>query len=156
MIPLPSIFIAEHILWRRDRDNITTSPMQLLKLVYLSHGWMLGVYEKELIKDRIEAWQYGPVIPQLYHLYKVYGGDNIVERGIDHSEDIGDEKYIGLVNRVLGFYKGYSAVRLSSITHENNSPWDLTVRRVGIGAVIDNDLIREYYTKYIYDFLTKQ
>lgn len=129
--------------------------MQLLKLVYLCHGWMLAVYNKRLIMDRIEAWQYGPVIPQLYHLYKVFGADNIEGKGIDHSDDLEDNSYKELIETVLKIYKNHSAVQLSSMTHTDGSPWDVTVRKYGIGAVIDNELIRQYYTNYIMEHFVK-
>ena len=51
--------------------EITT--MQLLKLVYIAHGWMLGLYDLPLISDEV-AWLYGPVIPNLYKEIKSYGG----------------------------------------------------------------------------------
>ena len=150
MIPLPSFFIAEHVLWYRDRNSIVTSPMQLLKLIYISHGWMLGIYNKPLIRDRVEAWQYGPVIPDVYHLYKRYGRENIQDGGVDHTEDIGNDDYRKLLEKVLDTYRDYSAIRLSSITHEKGSPWDITVREKGIDAVIDNKLIRQYYMDQFY------
>ena len=105
--------------------------------------------------DQIEAWQYGPVIPQLYHLYKVFGGENIDNKGIDHSQDLDDDFNRDLIEKVLKIYKEYTAVELSILTHGNNSPWDKTVREKGIGAIIENNLIRDYYTKFIYDFLIK-
>ncbi len=31
--------------------------MQLIKLVYLCHGWTMGLYSRPLIEN-VEAWQY--------------------------------------------------------------------------------------------------
>ena len=69
----PSL-IAEQILWQR-RD-VDTTPMHVLKLTYLCHGWMLGIYDHALINEPVEAWQYGPVVPSLYHKYKKFGRRN--------------------------------------------------------------------------------
>ena len=38
--------------------------MQVLKLVYYCHAWMLGLYGRPLIRQPIEAWRYGPVVPE--------------------------------------------------------------------------------------------
>ncbi len=35
--------VAAHLLWIL-RDILST-PMHLLKLTYISHGWMLGLYD---------------------------------------------------------------------------------------------------------------
>ena len=63
-----SITIANRLLEiANERQQLTFTPMQLLKLVYIAHGWMLGLYRRPLIQDDVQAWQYGPVIPTLYN-----------------------------------------------------------------------------------------
>ena len=59
--------VAEQILWLRGRE-IETTPMHVLKLVYLCHGWCLGFTGEALINEPVEAWTYGPVVPTVYHL----------------------------------------------------------------------------------------
>ena len=52
------------------------TPLQINKMVYISHGWILGVFEKPLINNsnnQIQAWKYGPVVVGLYHLLKSFG-----------------------------------------------------------------------------------
>jgi uncharacterized phage-associated protein len=51
--------------------------MQVLKLVYYCHAWMLGVYSRPLVRQPIEAWRYGPVVRELYRSIREYGGDPI-------------------------------------------------------------------------------
>ena len=53
------------------------TPMQLLKLVYIAHGWTLGICATPLITEQVEAWKYGPVIPDLYQHVKKYGSSSI-------------------------------------------------------------------------------
>jgi len=54
--------------------------MQLIKLVYIAHGWTLGLYNQPLIGKQVEAWTYGPVIPSVYHDFKHYGRDPITQQ----------------------------------------------------------------------------
>ena len=44
----PSRTVAEQILWLRKVQP--TTPMHVIKLVYLCHGWMLGNFDRGLIK----------------------------------------------------------------------------------------------------------
>ncbi len=53
------------------------TSMQVLKLVYIAHGYAMAYLDRPLIDGRIEAWRYGPVIPALYHALKGHGGDPI-------------------------------------------------------------------------------
>lgn len=123
--------------------------MQLQKLVYLCHGWVLGGTGEALIMDRIEAWDYGPVIPNLYHHYKKYKGNAIKEEGMDHSNRIKEGITSFLIDEVLKKYGNNDGISLSSITHEEGSPWDMTIRKHGLGAVIQNDVMEKYYTRVL-------
>ena len=142
--PRLGVLVAQQILWlRRDRD---TTSMQVLKLSYLSHGWMLGLLDEPLILEFVEAWQYGPVIPPIYHCYKAFGGDPIRITAIDHSE-VFSEAQKEVIDEVAFVYQNSTALELSDITHKPGSPWDITRQSFGIGSVIPNELIRDHYKK---------
>jgi uncharacterized phage-associated protein len=74
---LSSTTVANRLFQLAGRAGYRLTPMQLVKLVFLCHGWMLGLYGKPLVRDRIEAWKYGPVIPKLYNAVKQYRGGPI-------------------------------------------------------------------------------
>ena len=144
--PLAPLTIAQQVLWlRRDID---TTPMDVLKLVYLCHGWMLGYHGVELIDEPVEAWTYGPVVPSLYHRYKVYGSGIIVEETAVQSGLLSSDMS-GLVNHFVHLYRPFSPFQLSALTHQPDTPWDITRRRNGIGSVIPTYLIRDHYRKLI-------
>ena len=71
--------IANYFLDKADEESISLTPMKIIKLVYIAHGWYLALTDKPLIKDYVEAWTYGPVIPDLYHEFKKYGNRPIQE-----------------------------------------------------------------------------
>lgn len=134
--------VAEHILWlRRDLE---TTPMHVLKLVYICHGWVLGLTDRPLVDEPVEAWRYGPVVPSVYHRYKSFGGDPVTTAPIDRSDRL-DDRQREIMEVVEEVYRDYSALELSSLTHQTDTPWDTVRRRHGIGAIIPNELIRNYY-----------
>ena len=138
--------VAEYILKLAQQQGNPLTPMQVLKLVYISHGWHLGLYGRPLVNEPIEAWQYGPVIPSVYHRYKKFGGAFI--------SDVSDELPVGFdasesstISQVFTGYGKRSGVSLSSLTHEPGTPWSITVEQSGIGATISNDLIEDFYRR---------
>lgn len=134
--------VAEYVLWLGREASLT--PMRLLKLVYISHGWMLAIHDKPLFRESAEAWQYGPVVPSVYHFYKHYGGGEIT--GIPQTEPQGfSEDERNLLSDVWDAYKKYTALQLSSLTHQPGTPWAITRSISGPGAVIPDDLIKEHY-----------
>ncbi len=59
--PKDSIQVAHQILWIAYQPCKILTPMHLLRLVYISHGWMLAIYGRSLFHESVEAWKYGPV-----------------------------------------------------------------------------------------------
>ncbi len=141
-VPLDAVIVAEQVIWLRK--DVPTTPMHVLKLTFLAHGWSLGIRNQALIYDSVEAWQYGPVIPRIYHRYKSFGGDPITTIPVDHTDDLSPDQE-SLLEEVLDAYAEYSALQLSNITHQPQTPWATVVREYGVGAIIPNDLIRDYY-----------
>ena len=138
--------VADQLLWLRK--NTETTVMHILKLTYLAHGWMLGYYNRPLIKEPIEAWRYGPVIADLYHKYKSFGSDNIDVETIDRSKVL-DDNQNNVIEVVNNSYIEYTALDLSALTHEYNSPWDRVQRANGFNCIIPNIIIQDYYKNLV-------
>lgn len=138
----PATLVAEQILWLRR--ELETTPMHLLKLTYLSHGWTLGLTGRALVYNAVEAWRYGPVIPSIYHRYKSFGGDPVTAVPIDRTDRFSDAQQ-SLIEEVVEAYGSYSALDLSDITHRSGTPWAVVYETYGEGAIIPNELIRDYY-----------
>lgn len=135
---------AEQILWLRRGTE--TTPMHVLKLVYISHGWTLGLYGRSLINEPAEAWRYGPVVPSVYHRYKSFRGDPITTEPVDRSDAFDDDQR-DVIEQVHEVYGDFTALQLSALTHKPGTPWDITYREYGAGVIIPNELIRDYYER---------
>ena len=76
---MTSVYTVANVLLSTARaQQKSLTPLQLMKLAYMSHGWMLAMTGKPLFNNRIEAWKYGPVIPDLYTQIKKYGSNPMV------------------------------------------------------------------------------
>lgn len=156
---LSSESVANYFIQKSFDTGIPLTPMKLLKLVYIAHGWHRGYLDKNLINDAVQAWRYGPVIPDLYRKIKHYGKRQIDAPlegyGLpgDERNPIPDERTLALLEKVWGAYSRLSAAQLSAMTHLPGTPWDQTWRSSGgdnySGAIIANDLIDAHYKQKI-------
>jgi uncharacterized phage-associated protein len=143
--------IANEFLRRGKRDSVSVDPLKLQKLVYLAHGWNLAFRGIPLIKDRIEAWRHGPVVPSLYREFRKFGVSPIDTEAVE-PEDVEpiDEKSLSLIDEVWKTYGRKSGIDLSMITHEPGYAWDL-VRRINPNdwnsPVIPVEFIRDEFDR---------
>lgn len=128
---------------REKGDSLT--PMQVLKLVYIAHGWMLGLHGRPLIKDDVQAWQYGPVIPVLYSAMRRYGGSPVTTPVRAPTDDRLSAEEDDIIAQVYGSYGQFSGPALSRLTHARGTPWALTYVPGEFGSSISQDLIEDHY-----------
>jgi uncharacterized phage-associated protein len=134
--------------------GVELSNLQLQKLVYIAHGYLLGWKGRPLVKDPIQAWRYGPVIEEVYHHFKESGRNKVPTDGIDALEfdpifDPDEEKCL---SGVLELYGRDTPESLISITHQDDTPWDKIWNTIGkrqLFAEIPNDLIKDHYREVI-------
>ena len=154
------LLIADYILIESKKLGRQLSPMQVNKLVYISHGYNLGLRGKALISDQVEAWQFGPVIPSIYHSFKHYKKDPIerlsvcgtsiddlegIDKRLDVIHDTVDKEGIQIINCVIDEYGSLSGNQLSSSTHRKGTPWEETYVKNQFYTKIPNQKIQEYY-----------
>ena len=155
--------VANYFLDKGDKDGIEISPMKLIKLVYIAHGWFLALKDKPLLEDYVHAWDYGPVIPDLYHEFKEYGSKPIYTRAIALKNDsvykpnVSDKQDKRFLNSVWKAYKRFDALKLSAMTHVEGSPWHTVRYKLSPEEsnrkypIIPDDEIKAYYKKLMDD-----
>ena len=124
--------------------------MSLLKYVYFAHGWMLGHTGNNLICHKLQAWRYGPVVPEVYHAFS-HQGTYIVQKEEKYNKPSSLEDLLPMERDIVSsVYEEYSKLptfRLSAITHSPGTPW-YRYRHTYYGE-IPNDAIKEYYEELV-------
>lgn len=139
-----AIAVANAFIEKAKKHKISDlTPMKLQKLVFFAHAWALASSNKPLIKDKILAWKYGPVIESIYHEFKRYGSNNITTPGTeflwdDDPHSVVKAKYVAttvpesddyanvIIDLILDVYGDKSAIYLSNLTHKQGSAWEVT------------------------------
>ena len=133
--------IADWFLARGAEEGEYFTQMKLQKLVYIAHGWTLALADKPLINEKIEAWQWGPVIRELYVDFVNYGASPIYLVP-DKPPLLPDDS--DLLEEVWGVYKIFTAGELSAMTHAPNTPWSDTYTP-NQKRTIRQSLIKQHY-----------
>ena len=130
-----------------EREDMT--PLKLIKLCYIAYGFYLGYGKGKLFREKIEAWKYGPVIPDLYRDLKKYKGNPIGEPLQYDGPSLDDQKKL-FVQKVWKAYKKFNGLDLTNLTHQKGTPWrkvyDKTFR---FSAIIPDASIGAYYEEII-------
>lgn len=123
-------------------DDLTN--MKINKLLYYAQGHYLSKFGKPLFDDRIEAWDHGPVVPAVYHAYKIYGDSPIKDYDPGLLSQITPEAE-DILYGVARQYGKYTASMLRNKTHVVGSPWDQVYRPNQSNIEIPLTAIREYF-----------
>lgn len=139
--------VAEYFLTLIDEEvGDLMSNLKLQKLVYYAQGLHLALYDKPLFKENLEAWQYGPVVPELYHFYKDFGSGAIpVPQTVNFDKYNNEIK--AFLNEVYAVYGQFSAFKLSQMTHEE-PPW----KETSLNQVISHESMKTFFqTRIVQD-----
>lgn len=135
----------------------------LIKRVYIAHGFSLAINNKGLINprfDKVEAWRYGPVIPSVYHTFKVHKAQPITEFAAnmvwneENSQPewltprLKDEDNRRIVEMVWKRYANFQDSELVSLTHKKGTPWFLCYIE-NENVPIPDELTMAYYKQLV-------
>lgn len=115
----------------QEREGITNLKLQ--KILYFAQAYFVAKVGKTLFKEKIEAWEYGPVVPVIYHKYKSHGNRPIV---LEHDTSIISDIDKKNLDKVWENFGGYSARRLVDITHAHK-PWKEASGEITIKSLVD-------------------
>lgn len=114
--------------------------LRLQKLLYFVQGWSLARRGKPLFDAPLEAWQYGPVVPEVYRAYSSNGNRGIESSGDFDATALTPEE-CDLVLDVMREYGKYSTGMLVELSHAPGAPWS----RAKQSCVIPQEQIQAYF-----------
>lgn len=139
--------VANAFLKLAENEGVSLTNMQLQKLVYISFGFYVAVFNERMFDDEIQAWNFGPVIPNLYHALKKFGAGEVTSL-IDIEGNIEDNSpEMKIIETVWGSYKNFDTIQLSNLTHQDGTPWSAVWEQSKREAKIPLDLIRSHYQR---------
>lgn len=138
--------IAKYIVKEALKRKMPVTNLKLQKILYFVQGVHLIMHDKEAFPDEIIAWEYGPVVKNVYYEYAIYGANDIIL--IDKNEKIVlSMRLKKAVNFVLNDLLKYSDTALVKETKKEGSPWS----QVSLNEVINTKDIFEYFlNNYFY------
>ena len=121
--------------------------LQIQKLVYFAHAWMLAFYNQLLSNELFEVWQHGPVSPSIYHNLSRFRARPIDEESPIrlHPEDerLFSSRERHNIDQIFTLYGEHSGPALSKWTHAPGTPWHQAKRKNRL--YITNEDIKKYY-----------
>lgn len=140
---LTAIDVANFFISISNPHEDGISNMKVNKLVYLAQGWSMAKLGRELFPEKIQAWQHGPVIPEVYYAFKPCGSNPIQEICGEYSEDKFSLEEIDLLTDIALTYGKYTAAYLRNLTHSHKT-W-LNHYHENERNLIPNEEIKEFF-----------
>ncbi len=135
--------------WFVNRANIEKqenfgegiSNMKLQKILYFAQAAHLVVEDSQLFNEEILAWKYGPVIQEVYQVYK--GTRAPIKAPSSKAYMNLNTDTVTFLEEVWQLFGKYSAGKLVEMTHAH-APWK-SVFNGSRDVIITKDSMKEYY-----------
>lgn len=153
--------VANFILDLAEERQSEISNLSLQKLLYFTHGWFHSIYDEPLIKNKFEAWQYGPVQRVIYDQFKGFGSKAIKRTRAKRIDPLTGnmvlqpyqikEDHKAVIRAIFEKYERYSAGQLVEESHTEDGPWEYVWKQadevIYPGMKIPDALISDHFKR---------
>lgn len=150
--------VCRHVINYSNEKDYGISNLKLQKILYFIQAYFLISTKVQCFEERIEAWDFGPVVPEAYREYKQFGSGDIPSisyiikfnendiwqsKATKYNDDVILQEDKSRIESVVDKFADYSATDLVTITHAQ-TPWKNAYRR-GQNREITIHAIKEYF-----------
>ena len=116
--------IARYIINYCNDHNIVISNLRLQKLLYfVQAAFLMHNPNSPCFDNNIVAWSYGPVVPDVYYQFKIFGSGNIPKSSVaNFNNNIININDRAIIDELMNDTSDYSTSQLVRITHKQR-PW---------------------------------
>lgn len=129
--------VARYIINKCTKDETPISNLQLQKILYYLQKTFLQ-NNKELFEDDFVAWQFGPVIEDVYFAYCSFGA-----MPIRRTYFVDLEADTRMIDPIIISKRSLNPWEMVAETHKKDGAWDVTyLNGRGNGKIISKELIK--------------
>ena len=126
-----------------EASGWSITNLELQKLLFLAQKDYFEEHDGKLISVFFEAWDYGPVVPEIYRAARRFGAESIPQNflsGVHYAARSLDERLRESYCR----YRHMTPGQLVALTHKAAGAWDRNYQPGTMGiAIPDRDIIAE-------------
>ncbi|MBP7555549.1 MAG: SocA family protein [Chitinophagaceae bacterium] len=139
--------IANKIILQTDTEKgDIISNLKLQKMLYYMQGYHLAFFGEKLFDSDLEAWTYGPVVPEVYHRFKEHRSYGIAFNPEEYNEIQLKPEQEDVFHQVMTEYGKFSAIKLMEMTH-SEAPWKEANDTPD--KIINPETMRTFFSKLI-------
>ena len=124
--------------------------LKLQKMCYYAQAWHLVFTDKLMFAQEFQAWNHGPVCPELWYDYKEYGWQPIPRP--EQFDAVFSAEQNDTLEEVWDAYGRFYAKYLERLTHKEE-PWIQARRNCIPGEYCTNEIshqsMKDYYRNYL-------
>ena len=137
-----AIELSKYIIHKCVSDKSPISNLQLQKILYYIQKKFLQERDTRAFADEIEAWQFGPVVPDVYYSFCGFGSMPLM---ISYPNTISLEPAdVNIIDEIVEAKRGLKPWQLVRETHKPNGAWEVIYDNGGGNhRIIPVSLIKE-------------
>ena len=127
-----------------ELQDWSITNLEANKLLYFAQMIALGETGEPLVKEKFQAWNLGPVLPDVYHTAKAFGDKRIRPFLFSKSGRL-PERCETVIKKTLDEFGDMTSAQLVAESHWRKGAWAKHYREGARGIEIPNDdILAEY------------
>lgn len=136
-----AIEIAEYIIKKYNEMEVEITNLRLQSLLFLLQKEFIKKNGKKLFSDEISAWNYGPIVENVYYNFCGFGSLPLwIFKEFEEPEKINKEIKVFIYDFISKF-KNYDYYELHNLSKLPNGAWENTIKRKGY--IEEYDILNE-------------
>ncbi|CEK35714.1 DUF4065 domain-containing protein [Paraclostridium sordellii 8483] len=137
--------VSNYIVNYANANGKIITNLQLQKILYYLQGYFLAMKDEKLFEDRVIAWQFGPVVPEVYYEFSIFGSSAIDIKYVMLEETSIDIKDRTCINSIIDLKLDMNVWDLVQETHDED-PWiRATKNGLYTNGEITEDMMKNYF-----------
>lgn len=125
-------------------NKVHPEPLKLQKLLYLAQGYSYAFHDRPLFYEELEGWVHGPVVRNVYNIFRDYQFNNI---DISFEIEELDKESLDVLNYVIDNFSKYDSKYLEDLSHKQE-PWILSRNGLDPDERSDKTITKESISNY--------
>ena len=148
-MPHDACSVANLVIAMALEQGVPVTGPEVMNIVYMAHGVMLGTQHRPMLRQEVEAWQEGPTVPELRRSLTKYR-DSRVSAPVNTDTETYDRYEEDAIRTAWEAHRRMGGRAMREIVTDPGSPWHRKwTNRKDESSVIPQSDIETFYVRMV-------